>query len=244
MRRRMLRGLSFALIAYLLLVIGCGGGGGGSDSSSTFEVLIENVSSQQTFSSPSGRPLLVVFSPGAFVIHRDPAPIFSAGEPARSNGLESLAEDGDPGPLARSLQFVDAVSLVGIVMTPVGEETGGALVPGKSYRTVVRADRGESFSIALGFLQSNDLFIAPQPGGIPLFDGTGSPVSGDFTSQFTLWDAGTEVNEAPGEGPNQPPTQPQVNTGPSEGGTVRPVSDGFDYPAVSSMVRVTIRPIE
>lgn len=237
------------LIGYLLLVIGCGGGGGGGSGSQTFEVIVENIAlapnfAPEEFTTSTGVPLPVIFSSGAFVVHRNPAPIFTQGEPARQNGLESLAEDADPGPLLRSLQFVEGASLVGLVMTPVGEETGGALVPGKSYRSVIRAQPGESFSIALGFAQANDLFVAPQPSGIPLFDGTGAPVSGDFTSQFTLWDAGTEVNERPGEGANQIGTQPMANAGPAENGVVRPVDDGFSYPPITRVLRVTINPIE
>lgn len=55
-----------------------------------------------------------------------------------------------------------------------------------------------------------------------------------------LWDAGTEVNEEPGVGPNQAPRQPAPNTGPSEHGVVRPVRDGYTYPATAEVIRVTI----
>jgi hypothetical protein len=44
------------------------------------------------------------------------------------------------------------------------------------------------------------------------------PIAGDITSQILLWDAGTEVNEEPGLGPNQAPLQPAPNTGPVEHG--------------------------
>ena len=90
------------------------------------------------------------------------------------------------------------------------------------------------------FVQSNDLFYAPGPEGIALWDEAGNPVSGDVTDRLMLWDAGTEVNEEPGEGANQAPRQGGANTGMDEGGVVQPVNDGFTYPAVMDVIRLTI----
>ncbi len=59
-----------------------------------------------------------------------------------------------------------------------------------------------------------------------------------------LWDAGTEVHEEPGLGPNQAPRQKAPNTGPDEHGVVQRIEkahDGFTYPAVNQVIRVTIR---
>ena len=58
-----------------------------------------------------------------------------------------------------------------------------------------------------------------------------------------LWDAGTEVNEYPGYGPNQAPRQTGADTGADENGVVQligDVGDGFPYPSVLSTIRVTI----
>ena len=56
------------------------------------------------------------------------------------------------------------------------------------------------------FGQSNDLFYSnDRP--IALFTGNGKPAAGEMTAQLSLWDAGTEVNEEPGLGPNQGPRQ-------------------------------------
>jgi hypothetical protein len=93
------------------------------------------------------------------------------------------------------------------------------------------------------FGQSNDLFYAPGEKGIALF-ANGRPVSGDVTSQLVLWDAGTEVNEEPGFGPNQAPRQGAPNTGTPEKKAVGPVKDGFTYPKVGDVLRVTITPIQ
>ncbi|MQA90416.1 MAG: hypothetical protein GEU90_09285 [Gemmatimonas sp.] len=89
--------------------------------------------------------------------------------------------------------------------------------------------------------QSNDLFFSPDERGIDLFAGN-RPVSGDVTDQVDLWDAGTEINEPPGAGPNQAPRQSGPDTGPDENGVVRLVEDGFVYPEVSEMIRVTLQP--
>ena len=65
------------------------------------------------------------------------------------------------------------------------------------------------------FGQSNDLFYSnDRP--IALFDAAGKPVRGDMTPQLSLWDAGTEVNEEPGLGPNQGPRQKTPEAGVAE----------------------------
>jgi hypothetical protein len=61
----------------------------------------------------------------------------------------------------------------------------------------------------------------------------------------TLWDAGTEVNEEPGAGPNQAPRQSGPDTGDEEMAGVRPIAevdDGFSYPAVADVIGVTVTP--
>ena len=77
---------------------------------------------------------------------------------------------------------------------------------------------------------------------IMLFNGE-TPVSGDFTSSLMLFDAFTESNEYPGAGNNQAPRQGNANTGVTETGNISTVNDGFNYPAVSEMVKVTISPM-
>jgi RNA polymerase sigma factor (sigma-70 family) len=62
-------------------------------------------------------------------------------------------------------------------------------------------------------VQSNDWFVAPQGGGLPLFDEDGMPMTGDVSDMLGLYDAGTEVDETPGEGDSQPPRQSGPNTG-------------------------------
>jgi hypothetical protein len=94
------------------------------------------------------------------------------------------------------------------------------------------------------FVQSNDLFYAPDGAGIALFNSDGAPVSGDVTGQVQLWDAGTEVNQEPGVGPDQAPRQAGPDAGPDEDGVVQIVSDEFSYPATLATIRVTIMATE
>ena len=89
------------------------------------------------------------------------------------------------------------------------------------------------------FGQSNDLFYAPR-NAIELFDSTGNPLTGDITGDLLLWDAGTEVNQAPGIGPDQAPRQKMANSGAAENGVVGAVKDSFIYPDTRAVIRVTI----
>lgn len=98
----------------------------------TFEVTVTNVSGQGTITASDGEDLAVPLSPTAYAVHSPDVSAFSAGE-AASNGLESLAEDGDPSTLGESLSMVDGVEMVGAVATPDGAGEAGPLGPGASY---------------------------------------------------------------------------------------------------------------
>lgn len=62
----------------------------------------------------------------------------------------------------------------------------------------------------------------------------------DITAKLKLWDAGTEVNEYPGAGNNQAPRQSGPDTGVDETKSVMEVNDGFIYPAITDLVRITV----
>ena len=105
---------------------------------------------------------------------------------------------------------------------------------------------GDLLSLTTMMGQSNDWFYAPAESGIALFKND-KPISGDITAQIILWDAGTEVNQEPGIGPDQGPRQKAPNTGEAENGVVRNAKDvkyGSDYTKVSSVMRVTIKPVQ
>lgn len=185
--------------------------------------------------------LTVPFSPGLYVVHSSNNPVFESGQADRGEGLEAIAEDGDPSGLFASLDGRSGLS-VGIFNTPVGASAPGPIGAGQSYSFDLTATNGQRLSFALMFIQSNDLFYSPDGNGIALFDNNGNPITGDVTIQVQLWDAGTEVNEAPGIGPNQAPRQSGPDTGNDENGVVRVVNDGFTYPALNSVLRVTVSP--
>lgn len=172
------------------------------------------------------------FAPGVFILHAGNSnPLFADGQTDYRNGLEALAEDGNPADLGASLGAYGAV-----FNTPDGAAGPGPLLPGESYSFSFQAQAGDYLSFATMLVHTNDLFFALDDSGIQLFNGE-MPISGDLTSQVYLWDAGTEVNQFPGAGINQPA---RLNGGDVENGNVMQVNDGFTYPAVSAMIKVTI----
>lgn len=178
-------------------------------------------------------------APGVWAVHSSPDPFFTAGQADRGQGLEALAEDGNPADLAAAVAEAEGILSSGVFNTPAGAAGPGPLLPGNAYEFTFEAGSG-ALSFATMYVQSNDLFFAPLGAGIPLFGADGSPVSGDVTDRIQLWDAGTEVNQAPNFGPDQAPRQAGPDTGADENGVVQPVSDGFTYPSTAKLIRVTI----
>ena len=183
------------------------------------------------------------FAPGVWTIHTNAGPLFTAGQPDRGLGLEAVAEDGNPAALVEALTAQTDIS-ASAFNTPVGTSEPGPLLPGRAYEFTVAATPGNHLSFATMFVQSNDLFYGPDGAGIALFNADGTPVAGDVTSQVMLWDAGTEINQAPGFGPDQAPRQAGPNTGADENGPVQLVADGFSYPDTAGVIRVTITPVQ
>jgi hypothetical protein len=234
--------LKLSVLAMLLLLAG---GISANAAEETFTVRIENVSAANALKLSNGKTEPVDVAPVLYVVHTNRAPLFTSGQSDRGNGLEALAEDGPTGPLAESLKGQPGIVHVGSTDTPVGASSPGDIGPGQAFEFKVTAKPGERLTIATMFVQSNDLFYAPREDGIALFDASGKPIRGDVTSQILLWDAGKEVNEEPGLGPNQAPLQAAPNTGPAEQGVVQPITevkDGFHYPTVPEVLRVTITP--
>ena len=136
---------------------------------------------------------------------------------------------------------VFAFTTSGIFNTPAGATEPAPIGPGGAYEFKVSATPGAKLSFATMFVPSNDLFYAPDENGIALYSPDGSPISGDVTIQVMLWDAGTEENQEPGIGADQAPRQSGSDTGaPDSNSSLRLVDDGFTYPQVSDIIRVTI----
>jgi hypothetical protein len=208
-----------------------------------FTVRVENVSTSQTLKLSNGMTAPAPTAPVLWTITDEGNPLFTTGKKDRGFGLERLAEEGNPGVLADYIGTnVKSVLTSGVVAIPVGDKEAGPITPGKAYEFKVSASPGQHLTIAMMFGQSNDLFYAPGDKAIALFDAAGHPITADITSQLSLWDAGTEVNEEPGAGANQAPRQPAPNTGRAESGVIRVVKDGFKYPATREVVRVTLKP--
>lgn len=232
-----------------LALVGCAVGCE-SDDLTTFRMTLENVSSQDLLLTDRANGTAVL-SPGVYVVTETPNALFEVGEDA-SIGLERLAEDGiasetlgganvattlfdeieaDP----RALDF-------GTFSSP-GGDSGTAIGSGESASFTFQAEQGEQLQIATMFVQSNDWFLAFGGGGLDLFDVLGQARSGEVTDQLVLYDAGTEVDEVPGQGDFQPLAPSGVNEGPEEQVAVQRVVDrqfSFGVPDVAAVVRVTL----
>lgn len=162
----------------------------------------------------NGTPLrlsssFTVFAPGivyAFDAEKDP--VFTEGEAAvAGSGVEEIAEDGNSGVMydyiTNSLMLPAAQSNETM---PIG--------PGGSLTFTLEVPEGYKLGYNAMFVFSNDWFLAHNNSGYTLFNEDGTPVSdGDATENTYLFDAGTEVDQPVGFGPDQAPFQSGPNTG-------------------------------
>jgi len=188
-----------------------------ADNATTFVVRLENVSTPETLnvtSTNSTQP--VPLSPGAFIVHREAAdsPLLLPRDAANA-GLEAVAEDGNVAP------YPATVPGSAVFNTPVGADAPGPIGPGGAYEFTIQAIDGDKLSFVTMFIPSNDWFYTPTDAdnSLDLFVG-GEPVSGEvIESDIAIWDAGTEVDEEPGAGPNQVQRQEEPNTGDADPNT-------------------------
>jgi len=207
-----------------------------------FTIKLENISKGEALKLSNGKTAPFVSGPVLWAVHTGSTnPIFLGGQPDAGKGLETLAETGNPSPLTKSLSGAKGIVNIGADDQPVGTTTHGPITPGQGYQFEISAAPGQSLSVAWMFGQSNDLFYSnDRP--IALFDAAGKPKSGDMTLQLSLWDAGTEVNEEPGLGPNQGPRQKTPDAGVPEHNPVAHVSDKYTYPRTAEVLRMSIVP--
>ncbi len=193
-----------------LSLLACSDGDGEPSESRpvTFELTIENVSGGADVPTP--------IAPGVWVLHTDGHPLFVAGEVDAGNGLEDLAEDGDPGPLTDSL--TDADYTIGPFDSEFEGYDVGAKRPGDSFTFSVTASPGDRLSLATMVVETNDYFVAFEDEGLALFDADGEPISGEVAAK--IWDAGTEVDQPMGEGADQPMRQSAHDIGETEGAVI------------------------
>ena len=210
--------LASSSAALALLLVACGGAADPQPMAATdFTVRVENVSLEDTLSAAQAVPL----SPGAWIVSDAPNALFTPGE-AAGEGLEAIAEDGNPALIAPELAGQNAA----VFNTPVDAAEPGPILPGERYSFEFQAEPGERLGFVTMFIQSNDWFYAPGAQGVALFNEDGEPISGDISDQVKLWDAGTEMDEPAGLGSNQAPRQSEADTGEADEDTaVRPVSE-------------------
>lgn len=206
---------------------------GSADRNEGLEGLAEDGTTDDLFAALDPQTgIATPFAPGVVVVSGAGNILFTENQADPGEGLEGLAEDGTTADLITALGSKSGVVSVVGFQGPIG--------PGGSEIFTFEAGKNDFLMFATMFVQSNDLFLAPDDTGIGLFPG-GSALSGDITSMIELWDAGTEANEEPGLGPNQAPRQTGANTGPVDANAmVRLVADGYDYPAVSDLIRATL----
>ncbi len=230
-------------LSVLALTLAQGAMAQGARTATEFTIRVENISQGEVLRLSTGKTAPFVSAPAFWVLHTSAAnPIFTGGQREPGNGLELLAETGNPEELVKYVSAVSGVTAVGANARPVGATSDGPLTPGQAYEFGISASPGQLLSLAWMFGQSNDLFYANgRP--IALFAGD-TPVSGDMTAQLALWDAGTEVNEEPGLGPNQGPRQKSPDAGVAEQQSVTHVRDRYTYPPIGQVLRLTITPGE
>jgi len=204
----------------------------------TFTIRIENASKGEVLKLSNGKTAPFVIAPVLWAVHTgNTNPLFLGGQPDAGKGLRTLAETGNPDPLTKWVGGRSGIIAVGADATPVGDQAGGPLTPGKAYEFTVTAEPGRVLSIAAMFGQSNDWFYSnDRP--IALFV-SGKPVSGDMSAQLALWDAGTEVDEEPGLGPNQGPRQKDPEAGVREHESIAHVTGKWTYPKNGFTLTVT-----
>lgn len=235
--------LSVAVLALAQGALTQGALAQGEPAATKFTIKVENISNGEVLKLSNGKTAPFVSAPVLWAVHTGSTnPIFVAGQADARKGLETLAETGNPSRLATSLDGSTGVVAVSADDRPVGSDAGGPIPPGKGYQFEVTAAPGQTLSLAWMFGQSNDLFYSnDRP--ISLFDAAGKPVAGDMTPQLALWDAGTEVNEEPGLGPNQGPRQKTTDAGITEHQGITHVHDRFSYPRTTDVLRLTITPV-
>jgi len=185
-----------------------------------FTVTIENISSADSLQTSNGY-VPTPLAPGFWVVHENANELFTAGKADYGDGLEALAEDGNPAKLLEHYSMSNMAGHYGVFNTPVGAMEAGPLLPGASYSFSFDAQAGDRLSFATMFVQSNDLFYGTSASGLALFDAMEQPISGDISGQILLWDAGTEVDEEAGQGAHQPLRQMGPDSGDDENAAVR-----------------------
>lgn len=190
----------------------------------------------------SNTGLIVPLSPGVWSVHDETVnPLFNINAPDFGEGMEAIAEDGDPSAASEALETKVGVLSSDLFNIPDGSSDPGAIGPGGSYSFTFTAEDGNRLSLATMFVQSNDWFYSFPENGIGLYN-NGSAITGDITNQIFLYDSGTEVDEFPGAGLNQVIRQGIANTGANDVdvNVRRVTNEPSIVPSTEGVIKVTI----
>jgi hypothetical protein len=226
-RKRISGGVS-ALALAMAMVAGTGQLAAAAEAA--FTVTVEQLTTDQTLMLPDGSATKAPISPGIAVVYTGANPLLTIGQPA-SEQLQRIAEAGQPEDAIAAMKKAEGVNQV--VMFE------------RTDSFTIQAKPGEMLTFATMFGQSNDCFFAPKGGAVALVDQSGKPMMmGDHAVDVVLYDAGSEVNQIPGVGPDQGPRQDPMTwrQGELEHATVQPVRDAWAYPPVAQVIRVTVSP--
>lgn len=75
-------------------------------------------------------------------------PLFTSGEADYGDGIEHVAEDGNPVALGASLPNLSGFLAGDVFNMPVGSDTPGPISPGKQYMFTFQASPGDALSFA------------------------------------------------------------------------------------------------
>lgn len=138
-----------------------------------YEVTVTNITRDQRFT-----PILVAS-------HREGVHLFALGDPA-SAALETLAEEGNTGPLTTLLLGMSDVA--DVQSSPAPPPADNLIAPGESITVSVEAKAGfNHVSVAAMLIPTNDAFFA--------LNGMPGPRGNETVTFFApAYDAGSEVN--------------------------------------------------
>jgi hypothetical protein len=143
-----------------------------------FVLRIENVSTEDTLQTSQGDCAIHV-SPLAWALHMMPAPLFEEGEPDRGLGLERIAEEGNPAPLAESLEeltgFATPISPGVFVVHGEGEPIYTIGQPDRDQGLERIAEEGNPAPLAES-LEELTGFATPISPGVFVVHGEGEPI--------------------------------------------------------------------
>lgn len=151
-------------------------------------------------------------------------PLYTLNQRDPGVGMKQLAEKGDPEPLKDYLERMRLVRRVYIV----GDDP---IESGERMESQFEAYEGENIAFATMFGYSNDWFFT-----------NGTTISavqkGDVSSRVVLLDNGTAVSQYPGAGNSQALFD---GTNQLEQNNVTPVDNTYPLPAITNMIKVTLR---